>query len=166
MLGHLKLHTVGDVDLSHSLGIEFGCAGYETEYDNNADGWYDWGMRRFAQGCLWEKNKRWRPFWDASYRCVEFSLRFSQEACNDALHNGHVINCVLLSSCDAMYDFAYLSVRRYVRDSHWSKDYHDGTGIRIFYENPGFYSHNLRLIATHQINFTPAPLSSIFINIF
>jgi hypothetical protein len=41
MLGHLKLHTVGDVDLSHSLGIDFGCAGYETEYDNNADGWYD-----------------------------------------------------------------------------------------------------------------------------
>jgi hypothetical protein len=27
----LKLHTVGDVDLSHSLGIDFGCAGYETE---------------------------------------------------------------------------------------------------------------------------------------
>jgi hypothetical protein len=35
-LGHLKLHTVGDVDLSHSLGIDFGCAGYESEYDNNA----------------------------------------------------------------------------------------------------------------------------------
>ncbi len=32
MLGHLKLHTVGDVDLSHSLGIDFGCAGYESEY--------------------------------------------------------------------------------------------------------------------------------------
>jgi hypothetical protein len=45
MLGHLKLHTVGDVDLSHSLGIDFGCAGYETEYDNNADGWYDFGDR-------------------------------------------------------------------------------------------------------------------------
>jgi hypothetical protein len=41
MIGHLKLHTVGDVDLSHSLGIDFGCAGYETKYDNNADGWYD-----------------------------------------------------------------------------------------------------------------------------
>jgi hypothetical protein len=41
MIGHLKFHTVGDVDLSHSLGIDFGCAGYETEYDNNADGWYD-----------------------------------------------------------------------------------------------------------------------------
>jgi hypothetical protein len=41
MLGHLKLHIVGDVDLSHSLGIDFGCAWYETEYDNNADGWYD-----------------------------------------------------------------------------------------------------------------------------
>jgi hypothetical protein len=37
----LKLHTVGDVDLSHSLGIDFGCAAYETEYDINADGWYD-----------------------------------------------------------------------------------------------------------------------------
>jgi hypothetical protein len=41
MLGHLKLHIVGDVDLSHSLRIDFGCVGYETEYDNNADGWYD-----------------------------------------------------------------------------------------------------------------------------
>jgi hypothetical protein len=40
MLGHLKLHTVGDVDLSHSLGIDFGCAGYESEFDCNADGWY------------------------------------------------------------------------------------------------------------------------------
>jgi hypothetical protein len=47
--------TVGDVDLSHSLGIDFGCAGYETEYDNNADGWYDWGLRHFAQGCLWRE---------------------------------------------------------------------------------------------------------------
>jgi hypothetical protein len=41
MLGHLKLHTVGDIDLSHSLGIDFGCAGYESEYNNNAYGWYD-----------------------------------------------------------------------------------------------------------------------------
>jgi hypothetical protein len=40
-IGQLKLHTVGDVDLSHSLGIDFGCAGYETEFDINADGWYD-----------------------------------------------------------------------------------------------------------------------------
>jgi hypothetical protein len=40
-VGQLKLHTVGDVDLSHSLGIDFGCAWYESEYDNNADGWYD-----------------------------------------------------------------------------------------------------------------------------
>jgi hypothetical protein len=40
-LDHLKLHTVGDVDLSHSLGIDFGCTGYESDYDNNADGWYD-----------------------------------------------------------------------------------------------------------------------------
>jgi hypothetical protein len=29
------------MDLSHSLGIDFGCAGYETEFDINADGWYD-----------------------------------------------------------------------------------------------------------------------------
>jgi hypothetical protein len=29
------------MDLSHSLEIDFGCAGYESEYDNNADGWYD-----------------------------------------------------------------------------------------------------------------------------
>jgi hypothetical protein len=41
MLGHLKLHTVDDMYLSHSLGIDFGCEGYETEYDNNADRWYD-----------------------------------------------------------------------------------------------------------------------------
>jgi hypothetical protein len=34
----------------------------------------------------------------------------------------------------------YLSVRRSVRDSHWSRDYRDGTGIRVFYENPGFYT--------------------------
>jgi hypothetical protein len=40
-LGCLKLHIVGDVDISHSLGIDFGCVGYESEYDNNADGWYD-----------------------------------------------------------------------------------------------------------------------------
>jgi hypothetical protein len=40
-VGLLKLHTVGEVDLSHSLGIDFGCAGYETEFDCNADGWYD-----------------------------------------------------------------------------------------------------------------------------
>jgi hypothetical protein len=39
-----------------------------------------------------------------------------------------------------MYDFVYLSVRRSVRDSHWSKDYRDGIGIRVFYENPGFYN--------------------------
>jgi hypothetical protein len=29
------------MDLSHSLGIDFGCAGYESEYVNNANGWYD-----------------------------------------------------------------------------------------------------------------------------
>jgi hypothetical protein len=40
-VGHLKLHTVGDVNLSHSLGIDFGCAEYESDYGNNADGWYD-----------------------------------------------------------------------------------------------------------------------------
>jgi hypothetical protein len=54
-VGHLKLHAVDDVDLSHSMGIDCGCAGYESEYDNNADGWYDWGMRRFAQGRLWRE---------------------------------------------------------------------------------------------------------------
>jgi hypothetical protein len=42
-----------------------------------------------------------------------------------------------------MYDFVYLSVRRSVRDSHWSRDYRDGTGIRVFYENPGFYRYPL-----------------------
>jgi hypothetical protein len=40
-LGHLKVHTIGDVDLYHSLGIDFGCAGYESDYDNYTDGWYD-----------------------------------------------------------------------------------------------------------------------------
>jgi hypothetical protein len=40
-----------------------------------------------------------------------------------------------------MYDFVYHSVRRSVRDSHWSRDYRDGTGIRVFYENPGFYKN-------------------------
>jgi hypothetical protein len=38
-----------------------------------------------------------------------------------------------------MYDLVYLSVRRSVRDSHGSRDYRDGTGIRVFYENQGFY---------------------------
>jgi hypothetical protein len=37
----LKAIYVGDVNLSHSLGIVFGCAGYESNYNNNADGWYD-----------------------------------------------------------------------------------------------------------------------------
>jgi hypothetical protein len=41
--------------------------------------------------------------------------------------------------CDAMYDSVLLSVRRSVRDSHWSIDYRDCTGIQVFYENPGFY---------------------------
>jgi hypothetical protein len=45
MIGHLKLHTVSDVNLSHSLGIDFGCAGYEFDFDNNTDGWY-------AEGCV------------------------------------------------------------------------------------------------------------------
>jgi hypothetical protein len=39
-----------------------------------------------------------------------------------------------------MYDFVYLSVRHSVRDSHWSSDYRDGTGIRVFDENLGFYT--------------------------
>jgi hypothetical protein len=38
-----------------------------------------------------------------------------------------------------MNDFVLLSVRRSVRDSHGSKDYRDGIGIQVFYENPGFY---------------------------
>jgi hypothetical protein len=37
-----------------------------------------------------------------------------------------------------MYDFVYLLVRRSVRD----RDYRDGTGVRIFYEKPGFYIHD------------------------
>jgi hypothetical protein len=39
-----------------------------------------------------------------------------------------------------MYDLVYLSVRRSVRDSHWSRDYRDDIGIRVFYKNPGFYT--------------------------
>jgi hypothetical protein len=38
-----------------------------------------------------------------------------------------------------MYVFVYLYMGRSVRDSHWSRDYRDGTGIRVFYENPRFY---------------------------
>jgi hypothetical protein len=38
--------------------------------------------------------------------------------CIDVLHNGHVINDVLLLLCEAMYDFVIISVRRSVRDSH------------------------------------------------
>jgi hypothetical protein len=45
-----------------------------------------------------------------------------------------------------MYDFVYLSVRRSLRDSRWSRDYRDGTGTRIFYENPGFYTHLLQVL--------------------
>jgi hypothetical protein len=74
-------------------------------------------MDGMTEGCIallnyacGEKNKSWRP--------LRISLRFSQEACNDVLHNGHVTNYVILLSCDAMYDFVYLSVRRSVRDSH------------------------------------------------
>jgi hypothetical protein len=29
------------MDLSHSLAIDFGCAGYESDYNNNANRWYD-----------------------------------------------------------------------------------------------------------------------------
>jgi hypothetical protein len=46
------------------------------------------------------------------------------------------------------------SVRRSVRDSHWSRDYRDGTGIRILYENPGFYTYPARFASS------PSPLSS------
>jgi hypothetical protein len=35
--------------------------------------------------------------------------------------------------CDAMYDFVFLSVKRSVRDSHLSRDYRDGTGIRVLH---------------------------------
>jgi hypothetical protein len=62
MLGHLKLHIVGDVDLSHSLGIDFGCAGYESEYDNNAYDGTTEGCLALLKDACGEKNKRWRPF--------------------------------------------------------------------------------------------------------
>jgi hypothetical protein len=52
-----------------------------------------------------------------------------------------------------MYDFVYPSVRRSVRGSHWSRDYRDGTGIRVFYENPGFYNTGTRHQGTTQNKF-------------
>jgi hypothetical protein len=58
----LKVHIVGDVYLSHSLGIAFGCAGYESDFDNNADGWYDERCIASLRDACGEKNKRWRPF--------------------------------------------------------------------------------------------------------
>jgi hypothetical protein len=42
--------------------------------------------------------------------------------------------------CDAMFDFVIFCVKRSVRDSHLSMDYRDGSWIRVFYENLGFYS--------------------------
>jgi hypothetical protein len=56
------VHIVGDVYLSHSLGIAFGCAGYESDFDNNADGWYDERCIASLRDACGEKNKRWRPF--------------------------------------------------------------------------------------------------------
>jgi hypothetical protein len=44
-----------------------------------------------------------------------------------------------------MYDFVYLSVRRSVRDSHCFRDYRNGKGIRVFYENPGFYEAKINI---------------------
>ena len=42
MIVHLKLaYTVGDVNLSHSLGIAFEYAGSDDEHEFNYDGWYD-----------------------------------------------------------------------------------------------------------------------------
>jgi hypothetical protein len=38
---HLKLHTVGDVNLSHCSGIAFEFAGSESIHEFNFDGWYD-----------------------------------------------------------------------------------------------------------------------------
>jgi hypothetical protein len=62
MLGHLKLHTVGDVDLSHSLGIDFGCAWYESEYDiMPMDGMTEGCVASLKDACG-VKNKRWRLF--------------------------------------------------------------------------------------------------------
>jgi hypothetical protein len=39
-----------------------------------------------------------------------------------------------------VYGCVLLSVIRFVRDSHWSRVYRKGTGIRVFFENPGFYT--------------------------
>jgi hypothetical protein len=129
------------VDLSHSLGIDFGCAGYESDYDNNTDGWYDWGMRHCAQWCLWV----WRiKDGDSSGMLAtaakKFSLWFNHEACNVVLHYGHVINYVLIFVwCDVWLCFT--SVMRFVCDSHWSRDYCKGTETQVFLtENPGCYS--------------------------
>jgi hypothetical protein len=57
------MHTVGDVDLSPSLGIDFGCAGYESKYDKTTP------MDGTTEGCVaslkdvcGEKNNIWKPF--------------------------------------------------------------------------------------------------------
>jgi hypothetical protein len=122
-----------------------------------------------------EKNKRWRLFWDASYCYVEFSLWFSQDACNVVLHNGHVINYVpVFVWCDVWF-FLYF-VMCSVRDSHWSRDYRRGTGTRVFHtENPGCYNCEMNMClsrkntpkwqrwSTHTTTFASAALNSQFI---
>jgi hypothetical protein len=62
MLGHLKLHTVGDVDLSHSLGIDFGCAGYKFEFDCNADNGTTEGYVASLEFACGGKNKDGDPY--------------------------------------------------------------------------------------------------------
>jgi hypothetical protein len=57
------MHTVGDVDLSPSLGIDFGCAGYESKYDKTTprDGTTEGCVASLKDVCG-EKNNIWKPF--------------------------------------------------------------------------------------------------------
>jgi hypothetical protein len=62
MLGHLKLHTVDDVNLSHSLGIDFGVQGTSPSTTTTLmDGTTEGCVASLKETCG-EKNKRWRPF--------------------------------------------------------------------------------------------------------
>jgi hypothetical protein len=65
MLGHLKLHTIGDVDLSHSLGIALGVLGTSPSMTTTPMDGTTVGCVASLKDSYGEKNKRWRP-------CVEF----------------------------------------------------------------------------------------------
>ena len=58
------------MDLSQSLGIAPELAGYESDYDNNADGWYDLGGTTLRSRMAVGDAGRWRHLLKTSYRCV------------------------------------------------------------------------------------------------